>query len=323
MNAVVLFLAGGTAFGQTQFHFSEQSWLDSLEDGCVVTFDFSAANVSLASEVTSGPTCPGPTQQYGQFLTFDGASTGLSTSFQFEADPVGNNACFQCPPLAAVAACGDAEHDWWIRFTGGAPTFAAALDLGGSALSQYTVVVEDAGGTVLGTQPLLDGQNFVGIIAGQPIGTVFLDDNAVSGGSGINTLRWLTTPDPLLATETTRAGSPPNPIAFLPGQTTRPILGGVWDPVIDHTSFVPSATTDLMGITANPLNLAIPPFGTLLCDPSLVVAIEVVPAGQPFAIPVPSECSFIGASVCTQGASVDPLSSILFTNALDITIGTF
>ena len=125
------------------------------------------------------------------------------------------------------------------------------------------------------------------------------------------------------ALEAPRLGSPPNPNALLPGQTSGPAIGSTWDPVIDHTTFMPGAAFDFLGITVNPLNLFLPPFGTLLCDVTLTIAIQTAAAGVPFAVPVPADCNFIGTTVCTQGASLDGLGNILFTNALDITIGTF
>ena len=125
------------------------------------------------------------------------------------------------------------------------------------------------------------------------------------------------------SSEIERLGSPPNPAAFLPGQTSGPVVGATWDPVIDHTTFMPSATFDFMGITVNPLNLSLPPFGTLLCDPTVIVTIQTSSAGVPFAVPVPNDCFFVGVTVYTQGASLDALGNIVFTNALDITIGTF
>jgi hypothetical protein len=125
------------------------------------------------------------------------------------------------------------------------------------------------------------------------------------------------------ALEVSRLGSPANPDALLPGQTSGPAIGSTWDPMIDHTTFMPGAAIDCLGITVNPLNLFLPPLGTLLCDPTQIVAIATAAAGLPFAVPVPNDCVFVGTSVCTQGASLDALGAILLTNALDITIGTF
>ena len=124
-------------------------------------------------------------------------------------------------------------------------------------------------------------------------------------------------------TETIRLGTPTNPNVFLPGQTSGPIIGSTWDPVIDHSTFMPTALFDFLAITATATNISLPPLGTLLCDSTLTFTIEGSAAGSPFAVPIPDDCAFVGASVCTQGASLDALGNILFTNALDITIGTF
>jgi hypothetical protein len=130
---------------------------------------------------------------------------------------------------------------------------------------------------------------------------------------------------PTQAMEVSRAGTPPNPAAFLPGVTTAPIVGRTWDPVIDHASFLPAAAVDLVAVTLAPANLPIPPYGTLLCDvltPPLMLFTSPGP-GAPFSIPIPCSCDLIGLGLCSQGASVDAGgATVLLTNALDITIGT-
>jgi hypothetical protein len=123
--------------------------------------------------------------------------------------------------------------------------------------------------------------------------------------------------------EVVRAGTPPNPTALLPGVTSGPVLGSTWDPVIDHTSFLPGAVMDALGITVNPLELTLPPFGTLLCDLARTLSIETSPPGVPFAVAVPFDCQLAGVNLTTQGAAVDASGAILLTNALDITLGSF
>ena len=118
-----------------------------------------------------------------------------------------------------------------------------------------------------------------------------------------------------------RLGSPPNPAALLPGVTQAPNLGATWDPVIDHTTFLPGATLDVLGITVTALNLSVPPLGTLLCDPGTSIATVTGAAGVPFSVPIPNDCMFVGTAICSQGASVDAFGTIRFANALDLVIG--
>lgn len=127
----------------------------------------------------------------------------------------------------------------------------------------------------------------------------------------------------LASVETPRPGFPPNPFAFLPGVTSGPVVGGTWDPVIDHTTFFPGALVDIVGIALGPASVPLPPYGTVLCDffSFPPYTFQAVP-GLPFVIDIPLECNLIGASFCTQGLSSDGLTNQL-TNALDITIGTF
>ncbi len=120
------------------------------------------------------------------------------------------------------------------------------------------------------------------------------------------------------ATETVRLGQPPNPDVLRPGQTSGPVIGRTWDPVIDHSTFMPDASLDVLVITPDAVNLPIG-FGTLLCDgPSLTVASQ---PGTPFPVPVPNQPILIGISLCSQAVSLNA-SSLRLTNALDFTLGT-
>ena len=124
--------------------------------------------------------------------------------------------------------------------------------------------------------------------------------------------------------EVVRLGTPPNPAALGAGVTSGPVVGKTWDPVIDHTTFLPSALTDVVGVTLAPTNVLVPPFGTLLCDVFSFPPYQFTSApGVPFAIPIPNDCDLVGVSLSSQGLSVDGGGAILLTNALDITIGSF
>lgn len=124
------------------------------------------------------------------------------------------------------------------------------------------------------------------------------------------------------ALEVVRLGTPPNPNVLLPGVTSGPVIGATWDPVIDHSSFVPDSLIDVLAFSLTPTNLSLPGLGTILClPPSVVPPANAVP-GQPFEIPLPVKCSLVGASVCSQALSLEPNGALRLTNALDITFGT-
>ena len=107
--------------------------------------------------------------------------------------------------------------------------------------------------------------------------------------------------------------------AFVRSDPSGPVLGATWDPVVDHTTFLPGATIDVLGLSAGPLNVPTP-FGTVLCTPPLISLVGA--AGVPFAIPIANDCSLLGETFCTQAATVKvgPLE-IELNNALDITLG--
>ena len=98
------------------------------------------------------------------------------------------------------------------------------------------------------------------------------------------------------------------------------MIGRTWDPFIDHTTFMPLATVDLMLLSPATLNVSLP-FGTLLCNPANSALLTTV-AKTPFRIPVPARCEFVGLKACAQGASADANNVLRLANALDITVGT-
>jgi len=87
---------------------------------------------------------------------------------------------------------------------------------------------------------------------------------------------------------------------------------------------MPTATFDFLAMSVAPLNIPTA-FGTLLCTPALDTL--VVTASSPFSVRIPADCTFVGVSLCFQGASWDgtfPMdeTAVQLTNALDITLGT-
>ena len=126
---------------------------------------------------------------------------------------------------------------------------------------------------------------------------------------------------PVVAVEVVRLGSPPNPNVLLPGQTSGPVIGMSWDPIIDHASFMPASLVDVLVVTASPTQVPLGSLGTLLCDLSSTLVQLTGPPGIPFSVPIPASCSLAGVSLCAQGASVD-LAEVMLTNALDLTLGS-
>ena len=126
------------------------------------------------------------------------------------------------------------------------------------------------------------------------------------------------------ASETVRLGSPANPNALLPGQTSGPITGSTWDPVIDHSSFYTDATVDFLAVNADgvPVNAPLA-LGTLLCNVPGPDFIFIAPAGTGFSVVIPAGCDLVGRSVCSQGGSLGGSQGIRLANALDLVIGNF
>ncbi|MEM7310444.1 MAG: VCBS repeat-containing protein [Planctomycetota bacterium] len=124
------------------------------------------------------------------------------------------------------------------------------------------------------------------------------------------------------AAEVVRVGRPPNPSALLPAAGGPPVLGGTWDPRIEHAALLPGAVADFLGLSAAARNVPTPA-GTLLCAPPSAALTFAGAPGAPFAVQVPADCVLIGQSLCAQGASAYAAGALVLTNALDLTVGTF
>ncbi len=132
---------------------------------------------------------------------------------------------------------------------------------------------------------------------------------------------------PLEAQEVPRVGSSSNPNVFLPGVTSKPIIGQTWDPVIDHSQFVPDATLDFVLISPDPTSVPLPGIatGNLLCNLAIWhVSISNFTPGTPFEFALPNSAALVGNAYCVQGGSLNNGATPMhFANALDIVIGTF
>lgn len=153
------------------------------------------------------------------------------------------------------------------------------------------------------------------VVAEEIAGRDFMLQGGYSWVSGVDC-------SPVLpSAEIVRLGTPPNPAGLLPGVTSGPVMGATWDPVIDHTTFLPGSLSDILAISATPTNLP-SSFGTILCGATPFLVLTTSP-GTPFAIPIPIQCSLTGVSLCAQGVGIDGSFSLALTNALDITLGSY
>ena len=95
-------------------------------------------------------------------------------------------------------------------------------------------------------------------------------------------------------------------------------MGATWDPVIDHTSFAPTAKMDLLNLSFSAKN-RLTPIGTILCGE--VFHTIVLEPGESAQIRIPIEASLLGISICAQARSFDSTTDPQLTNAIDAIIG--
>jgi len=240
---------------------------------------------------------------------------------------------------SATGVDGDASDDG-ASFAGAAYTFVRS----GASWSEdaYLKASNTDAGDWFGSAVAASGPTVVVGAFDEDSGTTGVDGDASDDGAPCAGAAYVLDPcaEVVAASEAVVLGSPPNPHALLPGQTSGPVVGSTWDPRVDHTSFVPHAVLDALFVqrtSALPgagAGLLAAPFtagsgagpsllGTLLCDPWSARLTDRVPAGTPFAIELPASCTLVGTRWCAQAASVDAHGTIRLTNALDVTIGTF
>ncbi|WP_145066752.1 hypothetical protein [Engelhardtia mirabilis] len=119
-----------------------------------------------------------------------------------------------------------------------------------------------------------------------------------------------------------RSGLPANPAALQPTTGAEPVVGSIWSPSIDHSTFEPGAVADFLLVGAIPANLPLGVEGTLLCDlGGPFVLLSATAPGAPFAVGLPDTCTLVGAYLTCQGAALTPTAGIRLTNGLDILVG--
>ena len=123
-------------------------------------------------------------------------------------------------------------------------------------------------------------------------------------------------------------GGAPNPNVLRPAATTAPTAGGVWDPWIDHGTFLPGAMIDVLAVALAPLPYGeATPFGTILIDVTTsspgVYAIPfpfLATPGTTFAVGIPTTPDLAGVALYAQGISSDG-AVVVLTNSLYFMIG--
>jgi|GEM_PF-2745137 len=228
------------------------------------------------------------------------------------------------------ASCGNLGSEVWYSYTAPGPGTLVVSTCAPGGTADYDTALAAYTGTCGNLTEVACNDDTCGVQSeiSVPVTagtTYYLAVGGYNGAQGNFTIAVRCTGCALPSAEVVRLGSPPNPNALLPGQTSGPVIGATWDPIIDHTSFVPVSLADFLIITPLPVNSDFgPPTGVLLCDPttSFLKVLTVTP-GTAFSFPIPNVPAFVGVTLCAQGGSIDPAFNAVLTNALDLTVGQF
>lgn len=345
----IVVLATGSAPAQQCRHYDaalgtlpdQQGWTRSENRPSAITMGVAAGMLSFDTTPFVGATCAGgsPTTPVEDQFVFWSAATpfdladgaALTIDLRVHASEYNSSGCIGWPrPGFSLGFIDSNGHRFWVGlgsstiflandgyvpFTSAGVVQAAFNTTG--AFHVYRLEGNGASATLR-----IDGVAVLSLSSfGAPQGVppqVFFGDPTVWANSDVD-IRSVAFVLGVPATEVVRAGSPANPIALLGGQTSGPVLGATWDPRLDHTSFVPAAVLDAVLIAFSPANVPLPGIGTVLCDPTALLALVALP-GAPFAIALPPDCTFLGYALCIQGLSFDA-AGFQLTNAIDATLG--
>jgi len=219
----------------------------------------------------------------------------------------------------SVAATNDA---YVVTWTDGFTLLGSTLNKNGSVKEAQVVVAVDLGGFDVGTGIASERS------ATDP--TVLSNEetrlawNDAVEDSAIYTQIWSAEVE---AVETPyNSAIAPNPGELLPGTTTGPRVGQVWDPMVIPGGGVLFASFPGLILSTAPVDIpgVFPgPSGTLLVTLSGPVSIVSAQPDWQLAIPIPNLSSLIGATVYAQGGYVVlPSFLVQVTSALEITIGS-
>ncbi|MCA8952885.1 MAG: hypothetical protein KDE27_25470 [Planctomycetes bacterium] len=204
----------------------------------------------------------------------------------------------------------------------------------GTGIGAGLVVIDPATGAVTDVNPALSGSaNDIQCLAFSAAGvlhgarsSLYSIDTATgaltlvgSGGySDLRGIEFCVGP----ASTAVRLGTPANPNALRPFLSRGPIIGGIWDPYVDHTTFLPGAILDGYVLSLAPANVALPPYGTVLCDSTIAASLLALPPA-PLVVGLPNDCRFVGVRLCVQALAADAALNVRLTNAVDVVIGSF
>ena len=238
---------------------------------------------------------------------------------------------------AALAAAGDLDGDGVSELIVGAPDDDDGGIYGLNDRGAAWLLFLAADGTVRGFRKVSDteggftgdlddsdrfGQSVaaLGDLDGDGVGDWVVGAPEDDDGGSAHGAVWVLFLQPTApAAEVVRQGTPPNPIAFLPGVTSPPVVGALWDPVV--TPFLPGAVIDFVWFSLLPVNLPTAS-GTLLCALPAPGLLFTSSPGVPFQFQLPADPGLVGLALCFQGGS-SALGSFALANALDITLGSF
>ena len=125
-------------------------------------------------------------------------------------------------------------------------------------------------------------------------------------------------PSSIASNATSRNGSGVNPTIY--SQSTPAVIGQTWVTTVDMSGFSGAHTFQLLSSAPDAGSTLGGPFvGELLCQNPVVVGLLGI--GQ-HAVQIPPNCAIAGATLHSQ-IVVQTATTLEFTNALDITLGTF
>ena len=270
--------------------------------------------------------------QYPEGLLFGdegldaGALSVLFDTFQDPGDPNANHIELRYggQSLSVIVPNFQLASGEWLEFR--CELLNGKLSLSGGPIGTAPELLF-SGFDIPGFTPFVAGYGFGGASGASPATIRFAHlffDSQGSGFSGDLDGTGLLDVCEHVPSQVSRSGALTTNEALVPVSPSGPRMGQAYFLRISHETFVPSAVSDFLFVGLQPVDIPLPPFGSLLV-PADSLTLPATP-NTSIAVPIPIQPILFSLPISFQGASLgvdQGVTTIELTNAIDVQVGAW